>query len=107
MLAVPYAGLHRPAVSLWECAAAARHLRRLGETKVREARLFAAIEEQRRIVQKAASRTRSARAKQQRQKQHQQVAEARRPAPLRGAPVAANTDVDPDADSGDYPGEVW
>ena len=104
MLAVPYAGLHRPAVSVWECTAAARHLRQLGETKVREARLFAAIEEQRRIVQKAASKTRSARAKQQRRAQHQQVAdEARR----RQAPPSTSTAPADDPEPGDYPGEVW
>ena len=102
LLAVPYAGLQRPAVSVWECVAAARHLRSIGEPKVQEARLFAAIEEQRAIVRNAASRTRSARARQQRQIQHQQVAgEARWQAP----PAATETAGEPDTD--EYPGEVW
>lgn len=104
MLAVHYAGLHRPAVSLWESVAAARHLRQLGETKVREARLFAAIEQQRQIVRRAASKTRSARAKQQRRVQHQQIAdEARQQAPPPGAPTSASSDQE----TGEYPGEVW
>ncbi len=103
LLAVPYAGLQHPAVSVWECVAAARHLRQLGEPKVREARLFAAIEEQRRIVAKAASKTRSARAKQQRRVQHQGVADAAKlqaRAPVAPAPAS-------DEEAGEYPGEVW
>jgi putative transposase len=103
MLAVPYAGLHRPAVSIWECAAAARHLRQLGETKVREARLFAAIEEQRRIIRAAASKTRSARAKQQRRTGHQRAApELARAAPIPEEPVSTL-----ESQTTEYPGEVW
>nr|WP_301542501.1 Mu transposase C-terminal domain-containing protein [Cupriavidus basilensis] len=56
-LEATFADLRRGRVSLWEQRSALRHLRAQGQTYVSEAMLFAAIDEQRRIVARARSQT--------------------------------------------------
>ena len=58
-----YADTRRPAVSLSEQRAAVRALRAQGEPRLSEHLLFRAIEQQRRIVERARRETRHARAK--------------------------------------------
>ena len=101
MLEVCYADLTRPAISLWECRAAAKHLRDAGANAVRESRLFAAVEEQRAMVRNAAAKTRAARAKQARLPKVPEPNAARPDASLSGSNAPALDD-----DQG-YPCEVW
>jgi putative transposase len=58
---VPYADIGRPAVTLWEHRLATRRLREEGRRSVDEYAIFAAIEEQRRVLADAYDRSRSAR----------------------------------------------
>lgn len=58
-----YADLRRPAISLWEQRAAVRAVKAAGSRKLSEAFLFKAIEEQRRIVERARAETRKTRPK--------------------------------------------
>lgn len=95
--------LNRPAVSLWEVNAAARYLRSLGERKVREERLFAAIERQREILRRAASKTRKARAQHARHQEHSRHASATAPTPM---PRRQTQTDEVTAGSADYSGEI-
>ena len=102
MLEVRYAVSRRPAISLWECQAAAAYLRKLGAAAIRESQLFQAIERQREIVRKAAAKKRAARSKLARQPQVAAPPPGPTPEPADGAPDADQSD------SGDeYPGEIW
>ncbi|HEV7582302.1 MAG TPA: Mu transposase C-terminal domain-containing protein [Mycobacterium sp.] len=58
---VPYADISRPAVTLWEHRLARKRLREEGRRSVDEYAIFAAIEEQRRILAEAYDRSKSAR----------------------------------------------
>ena len=101
--------LNRPAVSLWEVNAAAHYLRSLGE-KVREERLFAAIERQREIVRAAAGKTRKARAQYARHQEHSRrgstVAPGATESPAGTPELQTPTDEAPAGDAA-YSGEIW
>jgi putative transposase len=58
-----YADLRRPAITLWEQRAAVRALRAQHQPRISEAFLFKAIEQQRRIVDRARRETKHVRAK--------------------------------------------
>jgi putative transposase len=58
---VPYADIGRPAVTLWEHRLAIKQLREEGRRTVDEYAIFAAIEEQRRVLADAYDRSKSAR----------------------------------------------
>lgn len=58
---VPYADLARPPITLWEHREAGRKLRAEGRRTVDEHAIFAAVEEQRRIVSESRKLTRTAR----------------------------------------------
>jgi putative transposase len=58
---VPYADLGRPAVTLWEHRLAAKRLRAEGWRTVDEHAIFAAVEEQRRVLADACGRSRTVR----------------------------------------------
>ena len=58
---VPYADIGRPAVTLWEHRLATKRLREEGRRTVDEYAIFAAIEEQRRVLADAYGRSKSAR----------------------------------------------
>jgi putative transposase len=58
---VRYADLRRPAISLWEQRAAVKYLREQGHRTISDVMMFRAIEEQRCLVERARSKTRSAR----------------------------------------------
>ena len=60
-LRLPCADLGRPPVTLWEQRAATRSLREAGRQNVDEAAIFAAIEEQRRVLAEAQSTSKAAR----------------------------------------------
>ena len=58
---VPYADMGRPAVTLWEHRLASRRLHEVGRRTVDEHAIFAAIEEQRRVLAEAYGRSKAAR----------------------------------------------
>ena len=58
---VPYADIGRPAVTLWEHRLAIKRLHEEGRRTVDEYAIFAAIEEQRRVLAEAYDRSKSAR----------------------------------------------
>ncbi len=60
-LRVPYADIGRQPITLWEHREAIRHLRAEGRRTVDEHIVFAAIEEQRRVVMEAQGRSKAAR----------------------------------------------
>lgn len=60
-LAVPYAELGRPPISLWEHRGAVRALRETGRRTVDERTIFEAVAERRRVVAEAGARTEAAR----------------------------------------------
>lgn len=61
LLQVPYAQTHRPAVALWEVLAANKYLRATSTAMISEDRLFKAIQAQRQVIAKAATKTKKAR----------------------------------------------
>lgn len=63
-LKIPYRDLSRPPISLWEHRWATEELRRQGRLAINEDNLFAAIEAQRRLIEKAHLATQGARRKQ-------------------------------------------
>jgi len=63
---VPYRTLNHPAITLWEHKEGLKHLKEQGAKKVDEAAIFKAIEQMRKIVDKASATTRSARRKKSR-----------------------------------------
>jgi putative transposase len=60
-LRVPYADVSRPPISLWELRTATSALREAGRKGIDEAAIFAAIDEQRRLINEATVRTKAAR----------------------------------------------
>ena len=58
---MPYAQTHRPAVALWEVLAANKYLRATSTAMISEDRLFKAIQAQRQVISKAATKTKKAR----------------------------------------------
>ncbi len=60
-LRVPYADLARPPISLWELRAATRTARETGRLGIDEDAIFAAIDEQRRVIREALTRSKAAR----------------------------------------------
>jgi putative transposase len=58
---VPYADLRRPAVTLWEHRLATKRLHEEGRRTVDEHAIFAAVEEQRRVLAEAYGRSKAAR----------------------------------------------
>ncbi|MBA3897993.1 MAG: transposase [Sphingomonadaceae bacterium] len=91
---VPYADIGRPAVTLWEHRLAIKQLREEGRRTVDEYAIFAAIEEQRRVLAEAYGRRKSARRAVVRGSlaAEQVAAERRQPSP----PTVVSSD-DPDA----------
>jgi putative transposase len=91
---VPYADIGRPAVTLWEHRLATKRLREEGRRTVDEYAIFAAIEDQRRVLAEAYDRSKSARRAGVRAglAGEQVAGERRQPSP----PAAASSD-DPDA----------
>jgi putative transposase len=99
-LTVPYADLRRPPISQYEQEARMRELKARGRESANEDTIFAAIELQRKLVDRAQAKTRARR----------QV--ARRPAavpvrPGRNAPSAAGSPVDYSQPAKPYHGETW
>jgi putative transposase len=92
---VPYADIGRPAVTLWEHRLAIKRLHEEGRRTVDEYAIFAAIEEQRRVLAEAYDRSKSARRAVVRAglAGEQVAGERRQPS----APAAASTSDDPDA----------
>lgn len=91
---VPYADIGRPAVTLWEHRLATKRLREEGRRTVDEHAIFAAIEDQRRVLAEAYDRSKSARRAVVRAGlAGEQVAGARR----QPSPTAAASSDDPDA----------
>ena len=98
-----YADLRRPRISLWEQRQACRRLRQQGHRELYEALVFKAIDEQRRIVERARTQTRTARRK------ASATAEVRRPADV-WAPPAAQPPAEPvdySLDVEPFPVEIW
>ncbi len=100
-----YLDATKPRISLWECQAAANHLRQLGAHAIRETALFEAIEQQRQVIKQAAAKKRAARAAKARQPGLAQV-------PRFGtAQIESTTESvgeDPALPTGkEYSGEVW
>jgi putative transposase len=60
-LRVPYADLARPPISLWELRAATRAIRETGRQGIDETAVFTAIDEQRRLIAEALTRSKAAR----------------------------------------------
>ena len=60
-LRVPYADLAKPPISLWELRTATRAVRQSGRQSIDENAIFIAIDEQRRLLAEAATRSRAAR----------------------------------------------
>jgi putative transposase len=99
-LTVPYADLRRPPISQYEQEAVMRELRARGRQSANEDTIFAAIELQRKLVDRAQAKTRARR----------QV--ARRPAaaparPTRNAQSGAGSPVDYAQPAKPYHGETW
>jgi putative transposase len=95
---IPYRDLYRPPISLWEHRAALRHLRTQGYRSWDEAALFRAIEEMRRIAERASSETRIVRRHRERQRQWRKTLGPAPPTPAVATPVlpdevGANADV--------------
>jgi putative transposase len=91
---VPYADIGRPSVTLWEHRLAIKRLREEGRRTVDEYAIFAAIEEQRRVLAEAYDRSKSARRAIVRAGlAAEQVAGERRPP----SSTAAESSDDPDA----------
>jgi putative transposase len=60
-LRVPFADLARPPISLWELRVATREIRETGRQGIDEDAIFAAIDEQRRVIKEALARSKAAR----------------------------------------------
>ena len=100
-LAVPYADLRRPPISLSEQQAAMRDIAERGRRTANEDAVFATIEEQKRLVDKALSKTRNRRKVAKRPTEP--VAIETTPAAAVGEAAAINF-AQP---AKPYPGEVW
>ena len=101
-----YADLRRPAISLWEQRAAVRALRAQGEPKLSEHLLFKAIEQQRRIVERARRKTQHTRATGKTPRTHEPESAAPSSWPAANAP-AETPSVDYGASVEPFPVEMW
>ena len=106
ILEIPYADLRHPPISIWELKAAAAHLRKVSKLAVDETRLFAAIEQQRAIVQTAQRKTRGAR------RAAGKAREGRAPVdPVVATRTGEKADEEPAQDLPEglepYSGEIW
>jgi putative transposase len=93
-LRLPCADLGRPPVTLWEQRAATRSLREAGRQNVDEAAIFAAIEEQRRVLAEAQSTSKAARRAAARLPDHRSAAADIRPLAAAAASSADTADDD-------------
>lgn len=101
-LEVPYADLRLPSVSIWEAAAAARHLRETGRKTVNEKLLVEVIEAQRKLVLTALAKTKKVRLRHQRSNLAKSaLTEPPRPTEKKSGDLDWNAKVKP------YDGEIW
>jgi putative transposase len=97
-LAVPYADLRRPPISRYEQEAAMREIQASGRHTANEDAIFSTVELQRKLIDRAKSRTKARRQR------------ARRPEPVTSPPVASlssESTIDFSKPPIPYPGETW
>jgi putative transposase len=103
---VGYADVRHPAIALWECLATLKHLRTASRLAINEARLFDAIDAQRKIVGDASNKTRLAR-KSAARKSAEGRSRAIEPSTNHAKQSPPQTGVDYSIDPPDYPVEMW